>query len=403
MSDLKPFFADLHVHVGRAGGKAIKIAAAASLTVEAILAEAEKKKGLQLIGIVDAASPAVLGDLEALLDAGRVTPVPGGGLAFGDSGRGVVLLLGAEVELAAPGSNGRRPFHIVAFVPGLDEAWELSRSLGPFVTNVNLSSQKARLDPSAFVRLVSDMGGFCCLAHAFTPFKGVLGAAADSLDAVFDEDARSRIWALELGLSSDTSMADRIAELSRYTFLSNSDAHSAPKIGREYNRMALVRPSFTEVRLAIERQKGRRVLGNYGLDPRLGKYHRSLCASCGQSFAEVPPPVLSCPACGPENMVVGVLDRLTLLATSEKPRSPAHRPPYIHQVPLEFIPGLGPKTHKRLLAAFGSEMRVLHEASLEDLAVVVGDKLAEAIELARSGQAGISAGAGGIYGRVNFD
>lgn len=393
----EPFFADLHVHVGRAQGRPIKIAAAANLTVRAILEEARERKGLDLVGIVDGASPLVLDDMNELLAGGEVEKVPGGGIGFQE---GPVVLLAAEVELAGPGG---RPFHMLGFVPGIEEARELSRALRPLATNINLSSQKMRTDPSAFVRLVDSLGGFCCLAHAFTPFKGVLGSAAGSLADVFDDDALGKVWGLELGLSSDTAMADRVGELARYSFLSNSDAHSAPKMAREYNRLALARPSFEEVRLAVERREGRRVLDNYGLDPRLGKYHRSLCAVCGRTLAGLEPPATSCPEDGPDHVIMGVLDRLTLLATSEEPVSPAHRPPYVHQVPLEFIPGLGPKAHARLLAAFGSEMRVLHEATRDKLSRVVGEKLATAIGRARSGNVVVKAGGGGIYGKVGFD
>lgn len=403
MGELKPFFADLHVHVGRARGRPVKITAAAGLTVAAVLAESRERKGLDLVGIVDAASPLVLEDLEGLLDSGFLCAVPGGGLRSQENGPGPVLLLGEEVEVASPRRAGGRPFHIIGFVPGLREARELSRLLAGVTTNINLSSQKVRIDPSSFVRLVGGLGGFCCLAHAFTPFKGLLGGAADSLADVFDDDALSRLWALELGLSSDTSMADRIAELARYTFLTNSDAHSAPKIAREYNLLSLAGPCFAEVGLAVERRDGRGVLGNYGLDPRLGKYHRSLCAACGRSLSALESPALSCPACGPDHVVTGVLDRLTVLATSERPHSPPHRPPYVHQVPLEFIPGLGRRAYERLLAAIGPEMRVLHGATAQELARAVGVKLATAIERARSGDVAVRAGAGGIYGKIRFE
>ena len=76
------------------------------------------------------------------------------------------------------------------------------------------------------------------------------------------------------------------------------------------------------------------------------------------------------------------------------------RPPYVHQVPLSFVPGLGRKGLERLLAAFGTEMAVLHAASEEALAEVVGPKLARLVALAREGRLAIESGAGGIYGRV---
>lgn len=80
-----------------------------------------------------------------------------------------------------------------------------------------------------------------------------------------------RIAAVELGLSADSEMAGYISELDSYTFLTNSDAHSLGKIGREYNVIELARPSFSELKLALERKAGRRVSANFGLNPRLGQ------------------------------------------------------------------------------------------------------------------------------------
>ena len=76
------------------------------------------------------------------------------------------------------------------------------------------------------------------------------------------------------------------------------------------------------------------------------------------------------------------------------------RPPYIHQVPLDFIPGLGPKAMEKLLEAFGTEMNILHGATLEQLKEIVPDKLAGYIDAARKGTLILEAGGGGKYGKV---
>ncbi len=91
---------------------------------------------------------------------------------------------------------------------------------------------------------------------------------------VFDP---SLIDAAELGLSCDTDMASRVAELDPYTFLTNSDAHSLGKIGREYNEMLLKEANFTEFSLALKGKDGRKITANYGLNPKLGKYYRTAC------------------------------------------------------------------------------------------------------------------------------
>ncbi|NLJ85092.1 MAG: TIGR00375 family protein, partial [Firmicutes bacterium] len=77
------------------------------------------------------------------------------------------------------------------------------------------------------------------------------------------------------------------------------------------------------------------------------------------------------------------------------------RPHYIHQVPLDFIPGVGPKTLEKLLAAFGTEMRILHDATFEEITMVVGRTIAKRVLAARSGQLSMTVGGGGQYGRIH--
>ena len=76
------------------------------------------------------------------------------------------------------------------------------------------------------------------------------------------------------------------------------------------------------------------------------------------------------------------------------------RPEYIYQIPLTFIPGLGGKTIEKLLDAFDTEMNILHKLSYDDIEAVVGTKLADNIEAARTGKMKINAGGGGVYGKV---
>jgi PHP family Zn ribbon phosphoesterase len=101
---------------------------------------------------------------------------------------------------------------------------------------------------------------------------------------------------------------------------------------------------------------------------------------------------------------MGVLDRVVQLAqaagTDGEDLQPPERPEYRYQVPLDFIPGIGPKTITKLIGEFGSELKVLHEAPQSLLESVVGVKLARRIAAARSGSLDISAGGGGSYGKV---
>ncbi|HEX3015914.1 MAG TPA: endonuclease Q family protein [Desulfobacteria bacterium] len=385
-------FADLHIHIGRStDGRPVKITAANSLTVENIVYEAAARKGIQLIGIVDAGSPGVLKDLHQLVDQGYLTELPGGGLTYQQR---VCLIPGIEVET----SEKKGAAHVIAYLPNLASVEGLARQLQKYVTNPQLSTQKAALNFAQFWDLAATYQGIVVPAHIFTPHKGIYGSCCDSFTGVLRPDQFENLAAIELGLSSDTQLAQQIGELARVPFLSNSDAHSLAKIGREYNQLAVKEVDFANFLAALKGKDECRITANFGLDPKLGKYHRTFCEECS-SVVSAPPPVLSCPNCGSHKVVIGVLDRITELAETPGPEE-IERPPYIHQVPLQFLPGLGGRTLERLLNHFGTEMNILHDVDREDLARVVGSKLAENIIASRQGNLPITAGGGGLWGKV---
>jgi uncharacterized protein (TIGR00375 family) len=388
------FFADLHIHIGRSSdGRPVKITASRDLTFENICVESVERKGIQVAGIIDCASPAVIDDIKRLVEAGEMEPLAGGGLRY----RGeLVVILGAELETHE--EQGGLSHHI-CFLPDLATLEEFSRAMARKVTNMQLSSQQCHMPANLLAKEVLAREGLFIPAHAFTPHKSLYGACAATLRSVFEESVLERIPAIELGLSADTSIADRLSELRDMTFLSNSDAHSLPKIAREYNIIAMPEPSFAGLRGALERRGGAGIAGNFGLDPRLGKYHRSFCETCDEVVLE-PPPTFRCSRCDGDRVTAGVLDRIVAIADQDESLSPDHRPPYRHQVPLEFVPGLGSVKLNALLNRFGTEMRVLHEAEEDGIAQVVGSKVARLIIHAREGRLAMDAGGGGRFGRA---
>lgn len=386
-------FADLHVHIGAARGRPVKITAARSLTFAAIARECLQRKGINMVGVVDCASPAVLREIQSLIASGEMEELPGGGLRYREA---LTIILASEVE--AVEETGACA-HYVCYLPGLRELAEFSSILSGLVKNVELSSQRCFLPAQRLWEICDSTGGFLVPAHAFTPHKSIFGSCASRLAQVFSERALDRIPAVELGLSADSDMADRIAELAQFTFVSNSDAHSLPNIAREHNLLEVEQCDFSELLMALRRRNGRRVAANFGLDPRLGKYHRTYCLRCEQVSAALPP-ALRCDVCDGERVVPGVLDRLVQIQDWPQPRRPDHRPPYVHQVPLRFIPGVGPVALRRLLNRFGTEMFVLHHAAEQELARVAGKRLASLIVSARQGRLPLQAGGGGRYGRA---
>lgn len=392
---MKRYFVDLHVHIGRNGkGQPVKITASDRLTFANVIAECLERKGVDVVGIIDCACTGVLQDMRRLIDAGELMELPEGGLRHRDR---VTVIAGGEIE-AVEESGGVS--HHLCFFPFLKNLAEFSRVMSRYITNMELSSQRCGLPARELHAVVRSTGGVLVPAHAFTPHKSAYGNACSRLADLFG-DGFEDIPAVELGLSADTGLADRFSELSDRTFLSNSDAHSPEKIGREYNVMHLEAPNFRELMLALRRTAGRGVVANYGMDPRLGRYHRSYCTVCDLP-ASGDEPVLACPACGlsGRGFVRGVLDRVASIADRAVLESPPWRPPYRYQVPLSFVPGLSRTGLDRLIRRFGSEMAVLHDARRDEIATLVGWEVAGHVLAAREGRLRLDSGGGGHYGRV---
>ena len=389
--------ADLHIHIGRAGqSQPVKITASRDLTFANIAAECADRKGIAIAGVVDCASPAVIADIERLLADGEMVELTGGGLRYRDT---VTLFLGAEFETCEDAGGLS---HHVSYFATVAQLRDFAAILSEHVTNPDLSSQNCRRPARWLFEVCAAVGGIFMPAHAFTPHRSVYGACARRLSELFPPAALDRIPSIELGLSADTLLADRIGELSEFTFLTNSDAHSLPRIGREYNALELQEATFAEFAKALRHEGGRRIAANYGLDPRLGKYHRTVCEDCGWK-ALTDPPVLACQGCGSTDVTVGVLDRIVQIQDRPEPRHPPHRPPYQHQVPLEFVRKVGPVTLNKLINRFGSEMAVLHEAPERALVETVGSRVAELLLRARAGELALLPGGGGRYGRAVRD
>ncbi len=378
---------DLHIHIGRTIHEdPVKITASDQLTLTNIVDEAAYRKGLQVIGIIDGQVPAVQSEVIQLIEQGQAEELEEGGVQYGP----LTLLLGAEIEVYDEQCQG--PIHVLCYFPYIETMQQFTVWLSERMKNINLSSQRYYGSALDLQKKVRELGGLFVPAHMFTPFKSLYGKGVlKSLEEVLDP---MLIDAVELGLSADTQMADSLSELHSFTFLTNSDAHSLPKIAREYQSVLLQQPTFEEVRKAFHQKEGREVLGNYGMNPKLGKYHKTVCAKCltEKKMDE------TCSQCEAHQTVQGVADRIEELKDWEGERK--ERPPYVYQIPLEYIPKLGPKTLQNLLHVFGTEMNILHGATKEELERVVPKQLATRIIQNRQGELAIEAGGGGRYGRV---
>ena len=265
------------------------------------------------------------------------------------------------------------------------------------------------LSAAEIADLANDMDILIGPAHAFTPWTA-LYKEYNSLKEAYGD---AKIHFLELGLSADSYMADRIKAHHKLTYLSNSDAHSPMphRLGREFNRFELQDVTFEEIRKAILKRGGRRIVLNAGLDPRLGKYHLTACSKCYIKYKLEDAKRLNwrCEVCGGV-IKKGVHDRILELAdTNERPKD---RPPYLHLAPLaeiiSMVIGKGVETKsikaiwERLLREFGSEINVLVDGPIEAMAKIIGEDIAKAIWAFRNEKLIVIPGGGGKYGEIRL-
>ena len=390
-------FADMHIHIGRSeNNKPIKITAARSLNFANIAKECVNRKGINIAGIIDCASPYVIEDIERFLETGEAYEIKDGGIIYKDK---LCIILGSEIETSEVNENGKTgSAHNLCYFPSLADIKAFSKEMSTHIKNITLSSQRANISAYELIDIVKKYNGILVPAHAFTPQKSFYGNCTQRLERIFKEKYKD-IPAIELGLSSDTFLADKISELETKTFLTNSDAHSLPKIAREYNKIQIEDISFKEFVMALKNQEGRKIVANYGLDPKLGKYHRTYCEVCNKNIPG-DAPVTHCDTCDSRNITMGVYDRIEIIKDKKETKSPDFRPEYVYQIPLTFIPGLGGKTIEKLLDTFETEMNILHKLSFDDIEGVMGTKIASSIVAAREGKMNITAGGGGVYGKI---
>lgn len=396
---MNEIFADLHVHIGRSeNGKPIKITAAKSLNFANIAKECAERKGISVVGIIDCASPYVIEDIEKFLSTGEAYEIKDGGIIYKNK---VCIILGSEIETSEKNEMGKTgSAHNICYFPKLSDIKAFSKEMSTHISNITLSSQRADISAYELIDIVEKYNGILVPAHVFTPFKSFYGNCTDRLEKIFKEKY-NRIYAIELGLSADTFLADTISELENKTFLTNSDAHSLPKIAREYNKILVEDISYKEILKALKNEDGRKIITNYGIDPKLGKYHRTFCEDCEMSI-EGKAPILKCDKCNGNHITMGVYDRIEIIKDKDVTKSPTNRPPYMYQIPLTFMPGIGGKTIDKLLDNFENEMNILHKLSKDDIEGVIGSKLANIIVNAREGNINIQSGGGGVYGKVSI-
>ncbi len=379
--------ADLHIHSRYS--KAVS-----KLMTIPMLAENARFKGLGIVGTGDILNP---GWEEELLKYTKKI----------DEGtyerKGTVFLLTTEVE------DERRVHHVLIF-PCIEAVREMREVLRRYSPDIDREGRPhVNLPAAEIADIASDLDVLIGPAHAFTPWTA-LYKEYDSLREAYGD---AKIHFLELGLSADSYMADRIKAHHGLTYLSNSDAHSPHphRLGREFNRFKIQEALFEEVKRAILKRGGRRIVLNAGLDPRLGKYHLTACSRCYTKYPLQDAVAFKwrCPKCG-GTIKKGVYDRIMELADTEE--RPKDRPPYLHLAPLAEIIAMvlnrGVETKgvkriwERLLREFGSEIRVLVDVPVKAIGETAGEDIAKAVWAFRNEKLVVIPGGGGRYGEIRL-
>ena len=265
------------------------------------------------------------------------------------------------------------------------------------------------------VKIVLDISEDCLIvpAHAWTPWYGIFGSKSgfDSIEECFEEESRY-IYAIETGLSSDPSMNWRLSSLDHITLISNSDAHSPSKIGREAN-IFYCNLDYYEIINTIKNKDRNRLIATIEFYPAEGKYHFDGHRKCNVAFSpqETKRHNYICPVCG-KRLTVGVMHRIESLADRPSGHRPNNAIPEIHLVPLEQIisEALGVQTttkavqeeYKRLVSIGGSEFEILLKLSTEELSRFVPPRILEGISRVREGKLFIKPGFDGVYGKIKI-
>ena len=406
------FIADLHIH------SSYSRATSAEMVPEGIW-QWSQLKGIAVVGTGDFTHPAWFKELsEKLEPAGndlfslKEEYRPGGGVP--DSCRAdVFFLLSAEISCIYKKNERTRKIHCLVFMPDLTSVARFNAALARIGNITSDGRPILGLDARELLKITLDTSAEALFipAHAWTPHFSVFGAASgfDSLEECF-EDLTQHIYAVETGLSSDPAMNWRLSALDRITLVSNSDAHSAPKLGREANIFD-VEVSYRAIMESIKSRRG--FLGTIEFFPEEGKYHFDGHRPCGVrcSPEETRKNEYRCPVCG-KRLTVGVMHRVEKLADRAHGFTPAGAPPYHSLIPLQEVlaeaRGVGANSksvaddYRSLLARLGNEFKILMETPIADIERAASPLAAEAVARMRAGNVHIKPGYDGEYGEITI-
>lgn len=408
---------DLHVHskYSRATSK--------ELSPEGLISAA-RVKGIDLIGTGDFTHPKYLAELKE-----KLIPSDWEGFFVLKDAKSrekfPMFMLTQEIScIYSQAGKGRRN-HILIAAPDFETIDRLVSSLQKIGNLASDGRPILGISSEEFAKIVFEANTACLVipAHIWTPWFSMFGSKSgfDSVQECFGKMSQY-IFAVETGLSSDPLMNWRVRELDSYAIVSNGDAHSPGKVGREATVYELAAPSYGNLARALKNNDRARAPLDYiaytiEFYPEEGKYHYDGHRLCGVVFSpeETRRAQGLCPKCR-KPLTLGVEYRVDSLAsrTIDEAREygERNRPPFKKIVPLpEIIEnafGVKSQTKKareqydKLINEFGSEYACLMDVAIDDLLTVTLPEISEGIARVRDGRISVSPGYDGVYGTVHI-
>jgi len=405
------YIADLHIH------SKYSIATSKQLDPEHLDLWA-RIKGITVVGTGDFTHPKWTAELEEKL----VPAEPGlwrlaaehqltDEIPLMGADRPVRFLLSSEISTIYKRGDKTRKVHHVILAPDFETVEKIQTRLGKIGNITSDGRPILGLDSRDLLEIALEANPeiFFIPAHIWTPWFSALGdkSGFNSIEECYG-DLSEHIFAIETGLSSDPAMNWRCSFLDKYTILSNSDAHSPEKLGREGNLLD-TDLSYPALREAI--RTGDHFHGTVEFYPEEGKYHHDGHRKCNVSLtpAETEAHGGLCPACG-KPVTVGVLNRVWQLADREDGKKRKKRHPFRSLIPLKEVLGeilnVGPSSKKvarhyhALVDQCGSEFDVQLHLPLDQIRATGGEIMAEAVERMRTGRVHVTAGYDGEFGVI---
>jgi uncharacterized protein (TIGR00375 family) len=393
------FIADLHIHskYSRATSRDMDIKH---------LAEWAKLKGITLMGTGDFTHHIWLEELKHTLE-----DCANGLFKYA----GIYFMLTAEVSSIY--SKGGRTYriHNLIYSPSFKSVEKINERLGRIGNLASDGRPILGLDVAELAQIIFDIDENCMIVpgHIWTPWFSVFGSMSgfDKIEDCFEKHTE-KIFALETGLSSDPAMNWRLSALDRFSLISNSDAHSPSKIGREAN-VFNCELDYSAIREVLKSKDKKKFLYTIEFFPEEGKYHYDGHRLCGVRWSpnETRQHNGRCPKCG-KLVTIGVVNRVEKLADRPEGFKPQDPVPFKNLIPFAEIiaeakgiakASLGvERDYRAYLAKFGTEFDLLLKVPKGELLKGLPPKVAEGVLRVREGKVNIKAGFDGEFGTISI-